>query len=188
MSSDGTDYVLTAKFGSELVTLETAAEGALDKENQSAESILSVRRSSLFHFALAVASETHDSSVVTKAGVFDADGKSVFHVTARPGETQTANTVLLTPGEYRIQIEAESIDGKEIPELSYRLMYRSISFPIGPGYTDPTVFPDYYIIEPAPPEPPFGPLDNGNYLTDPLQSPIDYGNYFTDPLYDGLFV
>ncbi len=136
-----TAYDLTATFGSASTILETAAEDSLDHERPAVAEAFVVHSSALFHFAFTVESDADDPGIVVTANVLDTSGDTVFRVAARGGETRSANTVLLTPGVYRIEVSTQGVDGSEIPELNYRLMYSSMSLPIGPVLHDPTTDP-----------------------------------------------
>ena len=75
--------------------------------------------------------------------IFDQSGALVYGVAAAAGETRTAPSVLLPPGEYDVRIAAGVPSGELLPALSYELFGKVVSDAIGPGVTDPTETPLY---------------------------------------------
>jgi hypothetical protein len=72
----------------------------------------------------------------------DQFGTVVYSLTAAVGDTVSGAALMLTPGAYTITYTALGAAGSGSP-LAFRLQGESLSDPIGPALTDPTLAPDY---------------------------------------------
>jgi hypothetical protein len=101
--------------------------------------------------------------------IFDTDGQVLRKFATPPGETRSVETVLMTPGNYRVEFHAARADGQELPEVEFELLGKSLSLPIGPGISDPTNTPILSCRDPGA-DPSFcSPVDMP--VTDPIVLP-----------------
>ena len=134
-------YDFVATFGMREVDLDRIAKGTLKPEEPTVSTVLHVTRTRLVHFVLAADPIEDETDAIAWTVIYDAVGNPVFRTAAQPGESRSANTLLLTPGDYRIEFHSQVSDGASEVEIDYRLLARSISLPIGPDAIDPTAAP-----------------------------------------------
>lgn len=134
-------YDLTARFIRQPFKRNTIASGSLNSENTTRFKPLHVRQTQLFHFSLAAEASQSETTALAWAVLKDSSGNAVYRVVVRPGETRSAGTVLLQPGDYRFEFQTQTSEGTELPEISYALWGQGITIPIGPGILDPTESP-----------------------------------------------
>jgi hypothetical protein len=142
-------YVLNAQFSSRRVELDELFEDTLKKEKPDLIQTLHIGETQLVHLALSADGLEKDQQVALWAVLYDVDGRLLRQVATVPGETRSVDTVLLTPGNYRLELHAATLRGSELPELKFELVGKSISFPIGPGLSDPTSTPLLSCHDPA---------------------------------------
>lgn len=142
-------YDFVATFGTRETVLDRIAKGTLKAEEPARSSVLHVRETRLVHFVLAADPvETVNDSIAWTV-IYDSGGNPVFRAAAKPGESRSANTLLLTPGDYSIQFRRQSPVGTDEIEIDYRLLARSVSLPVGPDLIDPTAVPILPCSDPA---------------------------------------
>lgn len=162
-------YELEAQFVFRQVELDELYEGVLKQQNADLVKTLRIGETQLVHFALSADEVESDLPTMVWAVIFDTNGQVLRKVAAPPGETRSVATVLMTPGNYRIEFHAARADGQELPEVEFELLGMSISLPIGPGISDPTNTPILSCSDPGA-DPRFcSPLDVP--VTDPIVLP-----------------
>ncbi|MHB8970149.1 MAG: matrixin family metalloprotease [Pirellulaceae bacterium] len=134
-------YELEAQFTAQESRFDALYADTLTNETSSLDRTLHVRETTLAHFALSVAALAGDSSAAVWAVLYDAAGNVLQQIAAHPGDTRSASAVLLTPGEYRLQLHAADPRGVSLPALAFDFLGKTISLPIGPGSLDPTLSP-----------------------------------------------
>jgi len=134
-------YELVATFGTREVALNRIAKGTLKPDHATHAEVLHVSETRLVHFILATDPVETETSAVAWTVIYDAQGIPVFRTSAVPGDSRSANTLLLTPGDYAIEFHSDTPDGPNPTEIDFRLLAHSISIPIGPEPIDPTNVP-----------------------------------------------
>ncbi len=93
------------------------------------------------HFVLTMDPVNTAAAVAVWAVIYDAAGSVVGRFAAHAGESRSSGTLLLAPGDYRLELTAARPDGGWLPEVGFQLLGKTISLPIGPGISDPTRAP-----------------------------------------------
>ncbi|MCO6454070.1 MAG: matrixin family metalloprotease [Pirellulaceae bacterium] len=141
LSSTGR-YELTAEFAAQPIELDALVQGSLSGQHAEARAYgLHAETTQLIHLVLTVDSIEQETTAVLWVVVHDPDGRLVARIAARPGQTRSASTTLLAPGDYRVEFVAATPDGSPFPELDFAFAGEVISIPIGPGISDPTSKP-----------------------------------------------
>jgi hypothetical protein len=133
------NYFMTATFGDKATVLQQLAQGQLTQSASTRTDKLYVGQAQLFHFILS-ANNNAAAQASVRMTITDAFGNVVFELTARAGETVTAPSVLLKPGEYNVQFAA--LGDLSVP-LAFALAGDRIGDPVGPVVDDPTLEPIY---------------------------------------------
>ena len=135
------NYSFSAQFGIAAAGYSTFASGTLASPAVSQSNHLYVGESQLMHMVLTAdagaTSAPTDSAV--RMTVLDSTGNVVYALTAMAGDTVSGPDLFLAPGSYTIYFT--TIGTANL--LPYRLIGASISDPIGPVLTDPTLAPIY---------------------------------------------
>jgi hypothetical protein len=142
------NYKLAVAFGDDAVTLAPAFAGSITADQPAVEHTLYVALPQLFHFALVVSPAPGVTNAGVLATILDENNQIVFHVSARPGETRTAGSVLLKPGTYRVQIAGLSTAGELSSPLNYSLLTHVSSDPVVANPDDPTFEPEFQCDHP----------------------------------------
>jgi hypothetical protein len=137
------NYQMTIGFGADELALETVDEGTLTPAVPWQNQTLFIALPQLFHFALNVAPNAGDNGAAVVLRIYDSLQQVVYQVAARPGETRSAASVLLKPGEYRIEFTGLSASGPLDREINYTLFARPSSDPFVGDPDDPTFQPVY---------------------------------------------
>ena len=135
------NYSFSAQFGIAAASYSTFASGTLASPTGSQSDHFYVGESQLMHLVLtadAGSTPAPPGSAVWMT-VLDRAGKVIYTLTATAGDTVTGPDMFLTPGSYTIHFT--TIGTAKL--LPYRLIGASISDPIGPVLTDPTLAPIY---------------------------------------------
>lgn len=98
---------------------------------------LTLRRTTLFNFALQSVRSNASQLVATQVTIFDAAGREVHRIVSFRNETKTSNNVLLTPGQYFVRLNSISKDLTPIAPIDVRLLGSIVSDPVGPIGTNP---------------------------------------------------
>ncbi len=134
-------YELTAEYSARPIRLDTLASGTLDREHSRRVYGLHAETTQLVHLVLTMSHVEQPTTAVTWVTVYGTDGQLVARIAAWPGQTRSAGTTLLAPGDYRVEVVAATPDGSTLPELEFAFEGEAISLPIGPGISDPTTKP-----------------------------------------------
>ena len=135
------NYSFSAQFATAPANLATFATDTLASSAASKSYNFYVGESQLMHLVLSAdngLSLAPPGSAV-RMTVLDGAGNVIYTLTAPAGDSVSGSNLFLTPGAYTIRFTAIGTTGP----LFYRLIGKSISDPIGPVLTDPTLAPIY---------------------------------------------
>jgi hypothetical protein len=135
-----------------LVTAGTAAAGSTSVYS------LTIAPDQLFAYTLSAAGTGAPAGSTVQMTITDSSGHVLASLAALSGQTVTGSPVLLTPGVYTIHFSLVT-PGGEPGALSFELRGTSITDPIGPVITNPTLSPLY--------NNPGGPFLSGKFLVLP---------------------
>jgi len=141
-------YRLSARFDATEIRLVEMGQGTLDDSQPAVARVLRVAQTSLMHLAIKVDPIESTSSTTVSVVVSDASGDIVANFDSSPGNTDSAPTFLLNPGDYRVEVTAAAAEGQPLPEINYLLQGLAISIPIGAETVDPSADPTL-ICEPT---------------------------------------
>jgi hypothetical protein len=134
------NYFLGVEFSAKAVNLQNFAAGTLTQStSQKSLGSLQVNQDQLFHLALSAGGQAAAGATLTMT-IYDQSGSVVATLSVPNGQTQTI-TLLLSPGAYTIQVAAQTSDGSPLSPMDFSLLGLSLSDPIGPQPTDPTLTP-----------------------------------------------
>ena len=135
------NYSLSAQFGIAAANFATFASDTLASPAALQSDNFYVGESQLMHMALTADSRSTPAppGAAVQMTVLDSKGTVVYALTANAGDTVTGPDLFVRPGAYSIRFVAIGAAGP----LTYRLIGESISDPIGPVLTDPTLTPVY---------------------------------------------
>jgi hypothetical protein len=139
------NFALTAQFGTAAANLGTLAAATNVAPGATLANTLYIAEPQLMSFLLsanAVGGTAAPGSAIAMT-VRDQLGRVVYTLTAAAGDTVSSAALLLTPGAYTITYTALGQAGAGALPLAFQLQGESISDPIGPTLTDPTLAPDY---------------------------------------------
>jgi hypothetical protein len=143
------NYQLAVGFGSEVISLQSAASGMLTPTAPAVEHTLYVALPQLFDFVLEVpAAPAMNGSVVT-VFIRNTNGQVVHQISARPGTTRSAGSVLLKPGTYSFQFAGLTPGSALSGNLAYSLLAHVGSTPFVANPADPTFQPEFLCDEPG---------------------------------------
>lgn len=131
------NYELDAGFGNTPIALRTFAAGTLADPTSAHEYALYVAQPQLFGINLSATGSAGSSAMVSIA---DASGRVVYTLTAAAGDTTSAVSVLLPPGEYTVRVTAGP---GSVGHVGYRVRGLGLSDPIGPVVDSATLEPQY---------------------------------------------
>ena len=134
-------YQLEAQYVDHPAQLETFVADTLSSARPQSEQSVQVNETTLAHFVLSVDPVKTAASVALWAVIYDAAGSVVGRFAAHAGESRSSGTLLLTPGDYRLELTAARPDSGSLPDVGFQLLGKTISLPIGPGISDPTRAP-----------------------------------------------
>jgi hypothetical protein len=131
------NYELDAGFGATPIALRTFAAGTLAVPTTVHQYALYVAQPQLFGINLSATGAAGSSAVLT---ITDAAGRTVYSLTAVAGDTTSAVSVLLPPGEYSVRVTAGP---GSIGPVGYHVRGLGLSDPIGPVLDSATFQPQY---------------------------------------------
>ncbi len=137
------NYRLDLGFGQKITPVTTFANGTVDGRG-AISTTLYIAETQVFGFVLDATGPVSGIPVIFS--IFDSMGNQVFSMTGATGDTFSAVTGFLPPGEYRARIAA---NGATTP-IRFRLSGSSVTDPIGPQMSDSASAPLY--IDPWDPE------------------------------------
>jgi hypothetical protein len=112
--------------------------GALQQANT-----LYVAESQLFQFALSANAANAPAGTALKMLITDATGTAVFSLTVAAGQTVSGAALFLAPGQYTITFTESAPAGVAPSSLAFQLEGTTLTDPIGPTISDPTLKPIY---------------------------------------------
>ncbi len=139
-------YQLEAQYVDHPAQLETFVADTLSSAKPQSEQSVQVNETTLAHFVLSVDPVKTAASVALWAVIYDAAGSVVGRFAAHAGESRSSGTLLLTPGDYRLELTAARPDSGSLPDVGFQLLGKTISLPIGPGIPDPTRAPCFRVL------------------------------------------
>jgi hypothetical protein len=142
---DSGNYALTAQFGTSVANLSAFAQGAGISPGASQSYNLYVGENQLMNLVLSaqVTSGIAEPDSAIEMTIIDSEGQVVSTLIAPVGDVVSGAAVFLTPGAYTVRFTALGSSGTSAPALGFLLRGSSLSDPIGPVATDPTLSPDY---------------------------------------------
>jgi hypothetical protein len=131
------NYTLKVRFSGAAEQQVNMVQGTLSASSPTVLKELTLRRTTLFNFALQSTRSNASQLIATQVTIFDVTGREVHRIVSFRNETKTSNNVLLTPGKYFVRINAVSNNATPISAVSVRLLGSVISDPVGPIGTNP---------------------------------------------------
>lgn len=160
-------YDIVANYQATPLALTSYARVDLGKDASSLAMPLHVDRPELVYFALRTDSDDRGRSAVIWATIHDSQGALRYQAATVAGETRSAPTVFLEPGDYRITFSTSATDETPLDEsIEVELIGDSVSLPFGPGLVDPTTDP-VLPCDQAGADPSYC-LPDGQVVTDPI--------------------
>jgi predicted Zn-dependent protease len=137
-NANGTgDYQLDVDFRLKAVSLDAIADGTLTSAAATDFRTLTANRSQVMHFALSAASDATAAQAGVRMAVFDSQGHVKATLFAKAGQTVSLD-LFLDQGDYTVRFEGLTAAGS-LPSLSYALRGITLTDPIGPTGSDPTL-------------------------------------------------
>lgn len=131
------NYALKVRFSAAAEQQIKMVQETLNAASPTVLKELTLRRTTLFNFALQSTRSNSSQLLATQVTIFDANGREVHRIVSFRNETKTSNNVLLTPGRYFVRINAVSNNATPISSVAVRLLGSVISDPVGPIGTAP---------------------------------------------------
>ena len=135
------NYRLGVSFGDAATELTTFATGQL-APNESVSTLLHIAESQLVHFIL-TADEVNESGgeLAVVAEIHDDRGEAVQRLITSPGESRSAPSILLRPGQYQVHLSSVALNSQE--SVGFHLSGSALSDPLGIDPVDTTETPVY---------------------------------------------
>jgi len=136
-------YHLDLGFNRPAINTAPIATGILNGDSDLNKHSLFVAETQMFHLGLAATAGPANqlSQAIVWSTIYDEQGNVVYRNATRGGELRTAQSVILRPGSYEIQVSLAQPDGEGNYNFRYRLTGRDVSDPQGPELIDPTTLP-----------------------------------------------
>jgi hypothetical protein len=163
------NYFLVVDFHEPATLMTSFASGNLGAGTPQQANTLYVAESQLFQFTLSANAANAPAGTVVQMNITNASGTTVFTLTATVGDPVSGAALFLAPGQYTITFTAITPAGAAPPSLTYQLAGTTLSDPIGPAISDPTLKPVY--VSPSDPGSytyPNGVVTHSPYLIIPL--------------------
>ncbi len=132
------NYELVVSYSSEPLNFDQLATGQLTGTTKQYHS-LHVAESQMFQFAFEADALANGQQPILWATIYDEAGQAVYQTATRAGERRTANTTLLPPGSYTIEIEKANLN--DVSVLNYQFLGIGVGDGQGPKFTDPSDSP-----------------------------------------------
>lgn len=136
-STDRGNYTLTARFDALPVAMAVLGTGTVLPAQQKRFHGLYVAEPQLMRFSLAASSGMTRAQGQVWMTVFDKLGRVVYRALTVPGQTRTAQNVLLRPGSYSIMVSLAASADAPAGGLDYVIRGESVTDPIGPELLPP---------------------------------------------------
>ncbi len=142
---DTGNYSLDLSFGNDPYVLDVLGSGELSNSNRKLQHALYVAETQMFHLGIQASRNPLLSTGIVWMTIHNKAGRVVWRGATRPGEFRSANSVVLKPGSYSIQIELAFPPGW-IPAgngfvLNYQIQGKNVSDPMGPELINPANMP-----------------------------------------------
>jgi hypothetical protein len=131
------DYQLDADFRSQVINLQQFGGGSLTAGASKDYSTLTAYRSQMMYFVLSAAADPAARAGVRMV-IFDGAGHAVASLFAQAGQTVSLTTYLAL-GVYTVRYEGLTPTGSALPNLTYSLQGVTLTDPIGPTGSNPTL-------------------------------------------------
>lgn len=136
------NYGMTVDFTNTPIQLTNFVGGALSSTG-SAQGAFYVAQNQLFDFVLSASAAGAAPGQSVRMTIVDSSGQVVVDLTAPAGDTVSAPPLLILPGAYTVTFVAQSAGTTSDLPLTFALQGATISDPIGPALSDPTMQPLY---------------------------------------------
>lgn len=131
------NYALKVRYSAAAEQQINMVQDTLNAASPTVLKELTLRRTTLFNFALQSTRSNASQLIATQVTIFDSTGHEVHRIVSFRNETKTSNNVLLTPGQYFVRINAVSNNGTPVSSVAVKLLGSIISDPVGPIGTNP---------------------------------------------------
>ena len=131
------NYALKVRFSGAAEQQVKMVQSTLSAASPTVLKELTLRRTTLFNFALQSTRSNASQQIAAQVTIFDSTGHEVHRIVSFRNETKTSNNVLLTPGQYFVRINAVSNDATPVSSVAVKLLGSVISDPVGPIGTNP---------------------------------------------------
>ncbi len=135
------DYAIAVTFSESMTTIEQLVGEKLDAERSQRNFVMYSAKSQLFNFQLSAIGARRQSTAILILSVYNDSKRLIFRVAVRPGDTATANTVLLSPGRFDLVVEGVSATDHSLPEMEFQIKGSVLSDDAGPLPNDPVSNP-----------------------------------------------
>jgi hypothetical protein len=142
INDDDASFSLVADFKLTSSLLPVLATGKASTAASRPTRALYVALDQVFSFTLSAGKKGARSGSTVQMTITDSKGNVVFNLAASLGQTVTGPPVLLAAGAYKVSFSVITPRGVK-GSLSFQLRGGSITDPIGPVITDPTLTPMY---------------------------------------------
>ena len=131
------NYSLKARFTAAAEQQIKMVQDTLTAASPTVLKELTLRRTTLFNFALQSTRSNSSQLIAAQVTIFDVTGREVHRIVSFRNETKTSNNVLLTTGKYFVRINAVSSNATPVSSVAVSLLGSVISDPVGPIGTNP---------------------------------------------------
>lgn len=177
------NYRLTAQFGNVAANVVNYIHSEISTDHSVKNFRFYNGEPQLFQFTSVMQSTLANSASSVSFDIINAHGRKIWSHTGTPGIPQSGNAVLIDPGIYSIQVKLHS-NSNTAESISFDLFGDYITDPIGPGYIDSTIVPQFtdpstpgiYTFED-------GIYINGSYIIYEIIDPYYDPYYFSDDPY-----
>lgn len=141
---DRGNYYLAVRFDQPAQTLDILASGTLSsvfQQGKQKQHALYVAETQMFHLSLTASSTTPRELAQVWVTIFDREGNPVYRVLTVPGQTRSAQSVVLRPGSYTILTSLATATNAPQSSIDYVLKGVDVVDPIGPELIDPSKKP-----------------------------------------------
>ncbi|MBL8892466.1 MAG: matrixin family metalloprotease [Planctomycetaceae bacterium] len=138
------NYYLAVRFDQPMQALDILASGTLSNtspQTKQKQHALYVAETQMFHLSLAALSPTPPELAQVWVTIFDPRGNPVYRVLSVPGQTRSAQSVVLSPGSYTILTSLATSTDSLFASIDYVLKGVDVTDPIGPELIDPSKKP-----------------------------------------------
>jgi hypothetical protein len=152
---DTGNYSLDLSFESQPYLLNSLGGGELSGRNRKSLHSLYVAETQMFHFGIEAGANPSLQNSILWMTVRNEAGGIIWRGATRPGEFRSANSVVMQPGSYSIEVELALIPGP-VPRgkffgINYVIRGRNVTDPMGPELINPANLP-FPHCKPASPE------------------------------------